>query len=139
MSTEIKTLKDLIAELKTLQEQADDIEATLKEKNKEISAVRGKIVSTLSEDGLDSFETPDAKVFVKNVYSYKLPQGDDRVAFFNYLKANGQEDMLTVNSQTYNSFCKKKLEEALANGKTSVDIPGVGEPSLFQQLNMRKR
>lgn len=139
MSTTVKTIKEMIEEMKEIEAKADVVEAELTEYKKQIHALRGKISAALEEDGLDSFETPDTKVFLKEVYSWKLPQGDEKVKFFEYLKANGQEDMLTVNSQTFNSFCRQQLEGALQNGQTSIDIPGVGDFTLFKQLNVRKR
>lgn len=137
--SELSKLRELVVKMFEQRKLVEEQEEKLKEMNIELTKIKSQITESLTLAELDQFDVPDVgKVFIKNVYNFKLPQGESRQAFFDYLKKTGQEDMLTVNHNTFNSFCKKKLEEAHERGELSVDVPGVEDPTLYQTVTMRK-
>jgi hypothetical protein len=46
--------------------------------------------------------------------------------------------MISVNSQTLNSFAKKELEAAKETGDIDFKIPGLGEPTLTEMIALRR-
>lgn len=137
--SELNKVKELVTKMFLYRKKIEMVEETLKELNGDLTKIKEEIKECLTAADLDQFDVPEVgKVYIKNIYNWKLPQGEARQAFFDYLKQNNQEDMLTVNHNTFNSFCKKKLEEAQERGEISLDIPGVEEPTLFQTVSMRK-
>lgn len=116
-----KILEAKKAETKIAQEDCDELES--------------KLLKACEENDLKCHESPYGKFFVQSRLTVKVPQGDDRKAFFDYLKSIGAFDaLITVNSQTLNSFYKQKVEENPSN----VAMPGLGLPSEYKYLNTRQ-
>ena len=76
-------------------------------------------------------------------YSIKTPKTvEDKRKLFEYISGEKGEDvlsdMLTVNSMTLNSFWKAELEIAKSAGNVDWELPGVGEPTQYTKLGMRR-
>lgn len=76
--------------------------------------------------------------YIINKYQYTTPKtADDKRKLFDYIaKEHGEAalmGLLSINSQTLNSFANKEKEE-----KPLADIPGLGAPTHRESLGFRK-
>jgi len=119
-------------EIKALEMQAKPIQ-------EELDKVEREIVAELEERKLTSFDSRSGKLIKTVRTSVKIPQGDDKFAFFEYLKSNGHfEALATVNSAQLNKWYKEELELAQKEKKMLV-IPGLGLPSSSVGLSFRNK
>jgi hypothetical protein len=92
--------------------------------------------------GQDSFKTPLGTVSLRKRASFKTPKTEeDRNAFFNQLKEMGVFDsMITVNSNTLNSFLKAEYEAAEERGEDMVTykFAGIEPPTVSVTASLRK-
>jgi hypothetical protein len=111
-------LSDMDTELKTLQTQMLEIMDTL---------------------NLKSFDFGEGVLEKRIRMSVKVPQGDGREAFFSYLKERGVFDyLISVNSQTLNSWYKDEHELAISRGE-SFFPPGLEMPTANLTVAIRKK
>lgn len=106
----------------------------------ELEAREQEMIKILTDNEMKGYR---AKVgllslaFRTSVRTPKTPE--DRAAFFEYLKAQGLYDqMISVNSQTLNSFYKSKLDEAVNRGEEDFAIPGLKEVTISPTLSFRR-
>jgi hypothetical protein len=123
-------------------EQKARIEAmkeALTEENKKLMQIEGKLAAVLDELGWKSFRSPHGTVGIKEIWSYRLPKTpEDKSAFFDYLKERGVfENLVSVHSQTFQSFCAAEARAAKEEGRLP-SIPGVDAPALHKSLYHRK-
>lgn len=140
-SVTVEELDALVKHLFSLRTKADEQEEVVKAINKEITETESKIVSYMKELDRDKYSAPEGTISVRQQWRWTLPKTpEDREAFFNQLKERGIFDsMITVNSQTYNSFLKAEFEAAQAKGEAlGFKFPGVPEPTLFERAYVRK-
>lgn len=121
-----------------LREIIDDIKENLKEAQENYDSVENELLDMLDALGLKSFKSPLGSVETRRRESVKIPQGPAKDEFFNYLKERGQFDaLITVNSQTLNSWYKEESAEAIKNQKMLV-IPGLEAPTMMMSLALKK-
>ena len=131
---------NLVKSLIDLEDRKEHHEKEIKKYNEDIRSIKEKILEYLRVTEQDSLDiTGVGKIFVKNIYSWKMPQGEDRERFINYLKEKKREDLLSVNHNTLNSYLKKELELAHENQELDINIPGIGEKTLYQSVSYRKK
>lgn len=137
----LKQMSELCEQAFKLKEKIAGIENELGIYTEQLHEILGKLQVQLDTAGLDSFKSPNGTVFIQTRTSFRVPTTDEnRAAFFNYLKSKGQFDsMITVHSQTLNAYCKKEVEEHLANGDTGFKIPGIEDPVVSKDLRMRRK
>lgn len=118
----------------------EEIAAKLKAINQETDGVHAKILAHFDQTDKDKYVVKDVGTFYKDRrWSVKVPQGDERLKFFDYLKQRDIfESMITVNSQTLNAFVKKEVEVQLEAGVVDFKMPGIEEPKLTTTLRLRK-
>jgi hypothetical protein len=141
VSVTVKDLDDLNLAIFQQREKIEQMEAAVKEENKLLQRMEAKLVAYLKELGRDKYQSPYGTVSITERYTYKLPASDeDRAKFFEYLKGLGVFDrLITVNHQTLNSFAKEQQKIAEEEGRGfDFSIPGIGAPSLYETLNIRK-
>ncbi len=98
-----------------------------------------EIVAELEERKLSSFDSVSGKLIKTTRTSVKIPQGDDKFAFFDYLRERGQfEALATVNSAQLNKWYKEELELATKEKKMLV-VPGLGLPTSSVGLSFRSK
>jgi putative NADH-flavin reductase len=132
-------VKKLVQDLFEARKVAESIQETLKEQNNKMSAIKQRLTEALTTAGIESFAVPGTgKIAISNIYNWPLPKDEKKAEYYSYIYENGLQDMLTMNQATHNAFLKGKLAEAQAEGRLSLDIPGVGEPTLFQTVKMWK-
>jgi hypothetical protein len=100
-----------------------------------------QVLSFLKGTNRSNYKSKVGTMTLSKKRSWALPKSDeDRKAFFEFLKTEGTFDgMITVNSNTFNSYLKEKYETAEASGESSTfQVPGVGEASVFESLRFTK-
>ncbi len=144
----IKTeTKVTVEDLQTLCERVSEARQVLDKAAEEkksadnlVDSLERELIEMLSTLNLKSFKTKDYN-YIRTVRSmFRVPRGEDRTVFFDYLKDKGLfDEMITVNSQTLNSYAKSVLDAAEREGRLSeVQIPGLGQPELTETIQVRK-
>lgn len=110
------------ANLSRLSEDMHDIEVQIE------AAMEALQLSKFSMDEIGT-------VYIQQNMSVKTPKlPEDKEAFYAYLKSIGEFDsMISVNSQTLNSWYKAKLEAGV-----DPNIPGLREVSEYKKVILRK-
>jgi len=127
---DIATTRDTVAEIsrekKEAQERLDELEATL--------------LQQMLDAGMHHYASPVGKFGLSARTSVKTPKTpEDRAKFFEWLKSIGVYDQtITVNSQTLNALYRKELEQAQAEGRDDVQIPGITEVKVNTILSFRR-
>lgn len=109
--------------------------------NKELTELKAEAVAYLKELGQEGFKSPAGSISIRHLWRVGLPKTEeDRAKFFQYLKDQGvYEQYITVNSQSLNSYYMAEWEIARKEGRgMEFSIPGVGQPTLFEDLGIRK-
>lgn len=108
----------------------------------EVDKLYEHIGQMLLDLGQDSFKTPLGTVSLRKRTSFKTPKDEEsRNAFFGKLKDMGVfESMITVNSNTLNSFLKADYEQAEARGDDMVTyrFDGIEPPTISVTASLRK-
>lgn len=139
---EIKEFNNLVETLFTKRALLEEIEIHAKTLSKEVEGLKQKVMEVLSEHELDKHEIPGiGSVSTVNRFSISHPKEmDAKLAFFEYLKTKDiLWEMVSVNSQTLNSWYKKEMDAAIESGADDFKIPGLGEPTHIKILSMRKK
>jgi len=109
---------------------------------KEVDSLYDMMGKMLLELGQDSFRTPLGTMVLTKRKSFKVPQGEEsRNAFFAKLREMDVFDsMITVNSNTLNSFLKAEWEAAEARGEDMVTyrFEGIEPPTISVTASLRK-
>lgn len=109
---------------------------------KEVDSLYDTMGKMLLELGQDSFRTPVGTMILTTRKSFKTPKDEEsRNAFFGKLKELGLfEGMITVNSNTLNSFLKEEYAQAEARGDDMVTFkfPGIEPPTISVTASLRK-
>lgn len=108
----------------------------VKDEREKLRKMEKKLLAYLEEAGLEKFASPQGTIFTKEYFSTKVPKDpENREKFFNYLKKEGIfEDLITVHSNTLNSYYQSKIEE-----DPSFEMPGLGPATYQKKLNARKK
>jgi hypothetical protein len=136
----ISELEELCLAIKNQREECDRIKMEAKAANEKLDELEKKMMGCLSALGKNSYKSDVGLFTVTHRISVRVPQGDDKAAFFEWLKEKGYYDSyVTVNSQSLNSLYRQEFEKAKAEGSLdSFSIPGIGEPTINEVLSFRK-
>jgi hypothetical protein len=121
---------------------SEDLEELLKTSNKTLDRLQAQMIAILDRFGRTNYEVPGVGKLVVSERSYvglpKTPEAKE--AFYSYLKDKGIfDELISVNSNTLNSFYKREREIAREEGRAlEFKIPGIGEPSTSTTLRMTK-
>lgn len=134
---EMNELLERIAELRDRETEAADVKKKI---TAELEATETRLVEQLLENNLTSYRCPAGLASLSFRTSVKTPKTpEQKKAFFDYLKSIGRYDeLVSVNSQSLNSFYKEQLELAKEEGKEDVEIPGLTEVSINPNLSFRR-
>lgn len=109
---------------------------------KEVDRLYDTMGKMLLELGQDNFRTPFGTMVLTKRTSFKVPSTEEsRDLFFNKLKELDLFDsMITVNSNTMNSFLKAEYANAEAAGEDMVTykFPGIEPPTISVTASLRK-
>ena len=119
-------------------------EETLKAEKSKLQTMKAEALKKMEAAEIDKFNVPEhGTIYRQKKFSIKVPKDPTaKQALFDYIEAEKGEDVLhnmtSINSQTLNSFYKEELE--LAKERQDVDwkLPGIGEPSVYYDMGMRK-
>ena len=139
--TTVADIDQLADQIIKLRAEADQIEETLKEKNKAIIALEGKMVEFIKERG-DSYISHGHTFSVREQWRVNLPRTDqDKLALFEHLRQRGIfEKFATVNSNSLNSLFMADWEEAKQKGEgMTFTMPGLEAPKLYEKLSLRSK
>lgn len=135
----VKQFHAVLAEIKTEKAKAEQMKKDLTAQNVKVQRLLSTAAGYMKELGLDNFKGPDGLVYVRRVWSWKLPEdGEPFKAFRSWLAERGIEDeYLTVHSGKFNTLVKEEKEAAEKEGRL-LSIPGVGDPTLFETVVFNK-
>lgn len=134
----VEELKEWIAQAFKEREVVEAKKDELKACEAVLDEIEKRILTTLEALNLRSFKTEFGNVETRRRESVRVPQGDRREEFFNYLKERGIFDaMITVNSQTLNGWYKAESENAMKESKMLI-IPGIEMPTAITTLVLKK-
>ena len=82
-------------------------------------------------------------IYAQTKFSVRTPKTpEDKTALFEYITNTKGADvllaMLSVNSNTLNSFHEEEFELAKERGDFKWRLPGCSDPEIYRTLNMRK-
>ena len=125
-----------IAELRDKEKAAADAKALI---TSELKVLENQVLDILADNELKSFKSPDGTLSLEFRFSARLPKGDDKIKFFEHLKAIGRfEELASVNSKTFNSWVQEQYELAQESGEGEPAIPGVSEVKTLPRLSFRR-
>lgn len=133
---EMNTLAERIA---TARDQKAVAEEALSKVTGELESLQKRTIDILVENQLTSYKAPAGLISVTHHFTAKLPQGEDRVKCFDYLKSIGRwDDMASIHSQTFNSWVKEQYDLAKERGEGEPQLPGVKEVSTLLRISFRR-
>lgn len=143
MTTEqvnLQEMNELGAKIAHLREEESKAAAFKKGITVELEKAEERATQILAENGLKNYRSPSGLMSLAFLTSAKTPKTpEDKSALFEYLKSIGRyDDMVSVNSQTLNSFYKERLELAKEQGLSDVEIPGVTEVTVLARLSFTR-
>lgn len=135
----VAELKTKVLELKELKDLEKDADDELERRKALRKAKEEEIFVILEANELKNFKVPGVLTCsIKNEYYVAYPQSmEDIEAFNGWLEEQGLTHLRKVNSQTYISEIRKRIDEAREKGEL-FSIPGVPEPTTKQSLQARK-
>jgi hypothetical protein len=136
----INDLKQRVDRLGALRAEYQAEKSRLAGLNETIEELEREIVRILEAAGLERFDGEEVAVFLREKRSVKVPRDlEARDAFFNYLREQGVfEELITVNAQTLNSWWKQEVEALRSKGLPE-EIPGIGEVTTYNDIQVRKK
>ena len=141
-NTKEVNLSEFDALCRDIFDKRKEIEAMEEETKKhvaELEKLKTKAMLILKDARKEKFFVEGkGTVYIQDRYTVSMPkEPEKREEFFRYLKENGIfESLATVNHQTLNAYWKQEWEAAGKN--PDFTLPGVGCPTLFQTLAMKK-
>lgn len=143
-TNESPTLGKLVEKIEAmfaLKQLLKEKEALLEKEKSVLADMTEEIKKTLEAGGLENFSSKSCTVSVQQKTSVKVPKSpEQREAFFGYLKERGVfEDLITVNSQTLNSWYNAEKEEFDKTNPEVFAIPGLDDVNDYTTLSVRKK
>lgn len=137
---EIEELKVLAEKVKIAREEYEKASKSQKEASELKGLLESRMLDALEDADLTRFDAHGVMFVVSNKTSAKTPKTtEDREKFFSYLRDQGvYEDLITVNSQTLNSYVKSEEALATERGELDFSIPGIAI-DYYKQLSVRKK
>lgn len=137
----VEELDNLLAEYKVKHGEKDVIAAQLKEKNKELIAIEGRVTAYLKELGRENFESKDGKCELFQDEYVKMPDGaDEKAKFFGWLKEQEIFDKYaTVNSNSLNALFFRERDAAVKTGADPMTwtLPGLTVPTIHERSKIK--
>lgn len=115
-------------EYKTQKEELDAQVKLLKDKMEDEQSHLLALLTTI--EGQNYRSKVFGTAYIKREKQFAMPKIlEDKQKLFDYLKERGMlEDMQTINSRKFNSWCKKEVEAKEQMGDVGFVPPGVEEP-----------
>ena len=141
---QVQELEDLAEQMKLLREEIDEDKKALSEKTQLLDEIEAKFVAHLKELGKTSYKSEHGTVTRVEKWRVNLPATpEDKQKFLEYIKSKGLESMLTVNSNSLNSYYMTEWEQAKNSGDPedalNFSIPGISEPKVHEIISFRRK
>ncbi len=125
---------ELFKQRKVIEEKKEEI----KKEQVKYDELESKVIGVLTDTGKEKYHVENfGTLYFSNRETVSMPKDPEaRAKFFTYLKEKGHyESLITVNSQTLNSYYR---QEADAANSPDFKIPGLNAPSVIKSLGMRR-
>lgn len=147
MSTQkitVQEIKDTIQRLAVVRDEIDKRTDDMKPFTEEKESLQAKLTLMLKEIGEDSFKSEFGTISKITNLTVKLPKGEDREEFFNYLRERGSfESLVTIDYQTLNAYYREQREQAIENGDAiaalNFSLPGIGQANSFETIRFLRK
>lgn len=131
--TEMNALGERMSELKALKARADDEASRV---SAELEGIKKQIIDYMLGHDLKSYRSPHGLLTVRSKFTAKLPQGENKIALFQFLKDEGEfERLASIHSATFNSWVQERYDLAKEAGEDEPQLPGVTEVGIFPTLS----
>lgn len=138
----VEQMNQKIADIRAKEEEYEAAKKISTALGYEVDSLYSQVGQMLLDLGQDSFKTPLGTISLRKRQSFKIPKDENsRIAFFNKLKEMDVfESMITVNSNSLNSFLKAEWEAAEARGEDMVTyrFDGIEPPTISVTASLRK-
>lgn len=138
----LQDMETLMIELSDIRGQIDDLKSEEKKLSEAKEKVEAKILEELKAVGNDSYKSTHGTAYIATSLSYKMPKDQtERERLFAYINEKGTDvynNLITINSQTFNAWCKAETDAAKEAGVFPFEIPGVEDPVSYEQLRFRR-
>ena len=138
----VNELEEICKKAFDLKEEIDGEALELKKKRSELEELKAKLENYLEAIEKTTYHSNFGNVTAARRMSVSFPKEPEAKAqFLNYLKEQGvYDDMISVNSQSLNSYFRQEMENAAETGHYNFIMPGIGEPrhSIDIRLNKKK-
>lgn len=140
MSITLQEMEKFAAEIDTLRKEEAAASATKKAITEKLEVAENNLIKILGENDLTSYRASCGLLSIAYRTSVKTPKtAEDKQKFYDYLRSKGLYDsMISVNSQTLNSFYKSEMEQAQEAGNSEFAIPGINEVTINETLSFRR-
>ena len=134
----VDELNRMVTQLDEARLEYDKRRIHTQEQDAIVNELEGRIIATLSALNLKGFRGEAGAVELANRTSVKIPQGENKDTFFNYLKEQGVFDTLaSVNSNTLNAWYKEEDKKAALEHRI-LRIPGLDMPTTTPILKLKR-
>ena len=136
----VEQLEQLCELIRAQREKAEEAKKAYSDENTKLEQLEMRLINVLKDLGKDSYKSNVGTFSVSYRTSVRVPQGDDKFKFFEWLKERGLYDgIVSVNSQTLNSLYRSEFDRAKEEGRLDeFKIPGIGDPTINPILSFRK-
>lgn len=137
----VEQLDGLCLDLFDKREQKNKLQEQLKAVQADLDSLESKIIAVMDETEKEKIHVKGkGLIYTTDRFTVPTPKNlDDKKKFFKHLTERGIFfEMVSVNSQTLNTFYKSEMENAVARGDVDFKLPGIGEPSHVRTLSVRK-
>lgn len=140
----VQTLEDLAEQIAVLREEIAVDKAALYEKNELLEETEQNFLNHLKELGKTSYKSNVGTISKVEKWRVNLPDSPEaKEELQAYLIERGLKSMLTVNSNTLNSYYMQEWEIVKESGDPEAamnfSIPGLKEPKLYETISFRKK
>lgn len=135
MAELLSEISDLTTRFLELKKEIEKIEEqTIKPLQAQITEIQGKLIRAFEANKLTKFAGTDGSVHLIIEKKIKMPQGDDKIKFIDFLKNRGEWDVFaSIHHATLNSW----FNENMVQDPLFV-APGLGLPSENKYLKRGK-
>ena len=136
----VQRLNEMVEQLATLRAEEEALDLERKKLTMKLDTLEGQLMEILEEQGMSSFVSPSGLINLVRKSSVTTPKTlEQKRELFKYLADRGVfEELVSVNSQTLNSFYRAEEAMALERGQFDFNLPGVGQPSVRNQLRFTR-
>lgn len=133
-------IRELTGRAIELKEKIASLEHDLKSLKSDYTEVSNQILKILDLTMLDKVSA-NGHLFYKDLrQSVTIPRTiEDKKRLFEYLQSKDMfYDFVSVNSMTLNALYKSLADDALKEGNLDFELPGVGKPTSYTTLKLKK-